>query len=141
MHNEFLNGLKPDFKVPDHIQVMVPFENNIVREINQIFFKKFYADSSKRILILGINPGRFGAGVTGIPFTDPIRLQDVLQIKNEFPKKSELSSIFIYQMIELFGGADEFFRKFYISAVSPLGFVSGGKNINYYDDKELWSGS
>jgi hypothetical protein len=27
--------------------------------------------------------------------------------------------------------------KFYISAVSPLGFVIEGKNLNYYDDKVL----
>ncbi|HZH95230.1 MAG TPA: DUF4918 domain-containing protein, partial [Flavisolibacter sp.] len=30
-----------------------------------------------------------------------------------------------------------FYSSFFIGAVCPLGFVKGGKNINYYDDKEL----
>lgn len=40
-------------------------------------------------------------------------------------------------MIEAFGGVNVFYNKFYISAVSPLGFVKDGKNLNYYDLKEL----
>ncbi len=39
-----------------------------------------------RYLILGINPGRFGGGITGIPFTDPIRLQNICGIENDFQK-------------------------------------------------------
>jgi hypothetical protein len=42
------------------------------------FYQKYYADNKKRSLIIGINPGRFGAGVTGIPFTDPIRLKRIV---------------------------------------------------------------
>ena len=40
-------------------------------------------------------------------------------------------------MIEAFGGAQAFYNKFYFSAMSPLGFVKHGKNLNYYDDKNL----
>jgi len=86
---------------------------------------------------LGINPGRFGGGVTGIPFTDPIRLEKVCGIKNDFLKKQELSSVFIYSMIEAYGGAEKFYGQFYISAISPLGFIKDGKNLNYYDDKTI----
>ena len=87
--------------------------------------------------MLGINPGRFGGGVTGIPFTDPIRLEKECGIKNDFIKKQELSSVFIYEMINAYGGAEKFYHNYYISAISPLGFVKDGKNLNYYDDKIL----
>jgi len=30
-----------------------------------------------------------------------------------------------------------FYRHFYISALSPLGFTQHGKNLNYYDNNEL----
>jgi hypothetical protein len=64
-----------DFRgnLPKGISVMNPFRNNPeVMTIVSLFYKKFYSDSRKRYLILGINPGRFGAGITGIPFTDKI---------------------------------------------------------------------
>jgi len=40
-------------------------------------------------------------------------------------------------MIEAFGGPAKFYNEWFISPVSPLGFVKDGKNINYYDDKDL----
>ncbi len=40
-------------------------------------------------------------------------------------------------MIEEYGGAKKFYGDYFIGAVSPLGFVRDGKNINYYDDKKL----
>lgn len=40
-------------------------------------------------------------------------------------------------MIKAFGGTQLFYQQFYISAVSPLGFVKAGKNLNYYDDPLL----
>jgi hypothetical protein len=36
-------------------------------------------------------------------------------------------------MINAFGGPDVFYNRFIISAVSPLGFIKEGLNINYYD--------
>lgn len=88
-------------------------------------------------MLVGINPGRFGGGVTGIPFTDPVRLQRDCGIPNECVKKQELSSVFMYEMISALGGPGHFYGKFYITAISPLGFVKEGKNLNYYDDKNL----
>ena|SRR5450432_658912 len=88
-------------------------------------------------MIIGINPGRFGGGVTGIPFTDPIRLQNDCGIENNWVKKQELSSLYVYEMINAFGGVKNFYQQFYITAVSPLGFTQHGKNLNYYDDKTL----
>lgn len=97
------------------------------------FYHKYYADHNSRHLILGINPGRFGAGLTGVPFTDPIKLEQYCGIKNKLTKKPELSAEFIWKVIHEFGGAQEFFSRFYINSVFPLGFTKDGKNLNYYD--------
>ena len=90
-----------------------------------------------RTVILGINPGRLGAGITGISFTDPEKLQNRCHIKNDFNKKEELSSKFVYQWLSRGYTVKEFYRNFIILSVCPLGFISNGKNINYYDDKTL----
>ena len=45
--------------------------------------------------------------------------------------------MFIYEMIQAYGGPERFFKKYYITSLSPLGFIRHGKNYNYYDDKEL----
>jgi hypothetical protein len=97
------------------------------------FYGRFYNDDRKRYVILGINPGRYGAGVTGIPFTDPIKLETLFGIPNDLPKKPELSAEFIHKMIASYGGYEKFFSGFFINSISPLGFVEGGKNLNYYD--------
>jgi len=134
-----------DFKgsLPDGISVMNPFRGNpeIIPMISQ-FYNKFYNDNSSRHLILGINPGRFGAGVTGIPFTDSKRLLEKCQLSIPGLNTFETSSVFIYEMIDAFGGVEEFYNKFFISAVCPLGFTSinnRGKsvNYNYYDSRNL----
>ena len=134
-----------DFKgsLPDGISVMNPFRGNpeIIPMISQ-FYNKFYNDNSSRHLILGINPGRFGAGVTGIPFTDSKRLLEKCQLSIPGLNTFETSSVFIYEMIDAFGGVEKFYNKFFISAVCPLGFTSinnRGKsvNYNYYDSRKL----
>jgi hypothetical protein len=123
--------------VPKGIAVMNPYEaEESMRWVNQ-FYLKFYADDRPRTLMLGINPGRLGAGATGISFTDPIRLEGDCGIPNTLIKKPELSADFIYRMIHAYGGPRKFYRRYLISAVSPLGFTLGGKNINYYDDPKL----
>jgi Domain of unknown function (DUF4918) len=133
---KFLLALKPP-AVPAGYEVLFPFKDAAVQEVCQQFYHRYYADDQVRYMMVGINPGRFGAGITGIPFTDPIRLQDVCGIKNSWARKPELSSIFMYEMMEAFGGAAAFYKKMYITSVSPLGFVLNGKNINYYDDRQL----
>ncbi len=116
---------------------MHPFSDEETARIVNIFYKKFYNDNNPRYCIIGINPGRFGGGITGIPFSDPIRLKKECGIENNLKRKQELSSVFVYDMINAFGGVKTFYNKFYFTAVSPLGFVRGGKNLNYYDDKIL----
>jgi hypothetical protein len=133
----FFKTLDLNIDLPHEVEVMNPFREKSTFSICNKFYDKYYDDNNSRHLILGINPGRFGGGITGIPFTDPIRLQNICCIENEFKKKQELSSVFIYEMINAFGDARLFYNKFYISSISPLGFTKNNKNLNYYDDKQL----
>lgn len=116
---------------------MNPYNDKTGFTLCGMFYRKYYSDNDNRTMIIGINPGRFGGGITGIPFTDPVKLERYCHIPNDLPKKTELSADFIYQMIEAYGGTDEFYHKFLITAVSPLGFTKNGKNLNYYDIREL----
>lgn len=125
------------WKLPKGIQLLNPFANPEMRPIFEQFYHKYFNDENQRHLIVGINPGRFGAGVTGISFTDPKILEEQCDIPNDFQKRNELSAIFIYEMIHEYGSIADFYSRFFISSVVPLGFVKDGKNINYYDDKSL----
>lgn len=134
---EFTNPL------PDGIRIMNPYaENPHALEISSRFYRKFYGDDQPRRMIMGINPGRFGAGVTGIPFTDTRRLKEKLGMEIPGLSTYEPSSVFVYEFIEAFGGVEAFYGRYYISAVCPLGFVKVNEkgrdvNYNYYDSREL----
>ena len=134
---QFYQSLDPDFDLPGQVEIMNPFQDEMAWKYTQAIYRKFYEDSRPRVCIFGINPGRFGGGITGIPFTDPIRLETDCGIPNEFRKLPELSSGFIYELVNAYGGAEKFYGDFFITALSPLGFTKNGKNLNYYDDKEL----
>ncbi len=133
---KFYQSLSIDVKLPEGVEVMNPYQDAVAFELARQFYEKFYNDSNPRTLIFGINPGRFGGGITGVPFTDPVKLEK-LGIANDLKKKVELSADFIYAMIDAYGGAKKFYGDFYITALSPLGFVKDGKNLNYYDIKVL----
>ncbi|MFN8349710.1 MAG: DUF4918 family protein [Spirosomataceae bacterium] len=130
-------------KLPEGIRLMNPFrENTAVLSVSSAFYQKYYNDFQKRHLILGINPGRFGGGVTGVPFTDPKRLQEKCGIPFPGPLTHEPSSVFVYNVIDAFGGPTAFYSQFYIHSICPLGFTNAtaqGKeiNYNYYDSKAL----
>lgn len=123
--------------LPKGIEILNPYQDEKAFGLCSLFYKKFYNDKNERTVILGINPGRFGGGITGIPFTDPIKLHKACGVPNDLQKKPELSADFIYQMIEAFGGPCEFYSKYFINSISPLGFTRDGKNLNYYDTPEL----
>jgi hypothetical protein len=134
---KFLKSLSWKGSLPKGVEVLSPFSDPETWAICETFYHRFYHDAAPRTLLIGINPGRFGGGVTGIPFTDPIRLQKECGIDNPWPKKQELSSVFMYEMIKAYGGPPDFYKNFYITSVSPLGFTLNGKNLNYYDDPQL----
>jgi hypothetical protein len=129
--------------LPPGIRIMNPFREFAgTMKIVEEFYHKFYNDNNPRHIILGINPSRLGGGLTGIPFTDPKRLINELHIDYQGKMSHEPSSVFVYEMIEAFGGPEAFYKKFYINSPCPLGFTSIDKNgretnYNYYDSKEL----
>ncbi|GJM31739.1 MAG: DUF4918 domain-containing protein [Saprospiraceae bacterium] len=134
---EFTIGLEPNWEVPKGIEVLYPYHYQPTLATLRAFYAKYYNDHQERIAIFGINPGRFGAGITGVPFSDPIRLEEQCGIANSFDKRQELSSVFVYNFIEEYGGVKPFYDKYYITSLCPLGFTKDGKNYNYYDDRKL----
>jgi len=133
----FYKNIERPNKLPAGVELLFPFEEEEVLTSIAQFYHKYFDDGQRRYLLMGINPGRFGGGVTGVPFTDPEKLSSILGIENNFDRRYELSSQFIYEMIDFLGGPASFYSKFLLSSVCPLGFVKEGKNMNYYDDKEL----
>jgi len=119
-------------KLPAGIEVMNPYARPDVLGHVEQFLRRFFADRHPRVYVLGINPGRFGAGLTGLTFTDPVAMEQFCNLPNTFPKRRELSSVFMYELIDAWGGVRPFYRRFFLSAVSPLGFLRQGKNFNWY---------
>lgn len=141
---DFHKGLHLSKRLPKGVQILNPFKDNeeVLATLNT-FYKKFYDDNNVRKLIIGINPGRLGAGVTGIPFTDTKRLSEICGIEMASLNTHEPSSVFIYDLIEKFGGPEKFYGQYYINSVCPLGFIEQNEkgnwvNCNYYDYKELF---
>src|SRR4051812_38348781 len=100
----YFTELEPPQELPNNIQWLFPQKDEAVLAIVRQFLDKYYNDTGVRTLLLGINPGRFGAGVTGVNFTAPRQLEEVLHIAHPFKKGTELSAEFIYKVIEKYGG-------------------------------------
>ena len=78
--------------LPDGFRVLNPYlENPETIYVMTQFYGKYYNDHHCRKLIIGINPSRHGAGVTGVPFTDTKRLKDVCGIEMKSAYTHEIS--------------------------------------------------
>jgi len=140
---DFNRNLKYSGKLPEGFSVLNPYlDNPETMEVMQKFYHKYYNDSDQRRFIIGINPSRHGAGVTGVPFTDTKRLKSECGIEMKSVHTHEVSSVFMYDMINAFGGVEKFYKEFYINSPFPLAIVrntkNGWLNANYYDDKQLF---
>jgi hypothetical protein len=139
---EFLTGFPAAPPLPDAVQALNPYAAEPARTLLTQFAGRYYADNEPRVALLGINPGRFGAGSTGVAFTDPAALAALCGIENELPRRAELSSQFVYQLIAALGGPAAFYRHFYLGSLYPLVLVREGRNYNYYDSaavtRVLW---
>lgn len=131
-----------DIKVqlPEDIKVLNPYRDMSASTKDALveFYARFYGDDQPRKLLMGINPGRLGAGLTGIPFTDTAALQSV-GIQMPEVHTTETSADFVWKLVEAYGGPERFFGDWFIGAVSPLGFIKlndkgNWVNFNYYDD-------
>lgn len=131
-------------KLPEGFQVINPYADNPeTMKVMQEFYRKFYSDLNQRRFIIGINPSRHGAGVTGVPFTDTKRLESQCGIKMQSAHTHEISSVFMYDMIAEYGGVKDFYKQFYINSPFPLAIIRHTKegkwiNANYYDDPLLF---
>lgn len=139
----FNEGLDYRDSLPEGFSVLNPFrENPETIQVMERFYHKFYNDRNPRWFIIGINPGRYGAGLTGVPFTDTKRLEQACGIAMKSAHSHEVSAVFVYDMIGQYGGVEKFYNNFYINSAFPLAIVRKTKNAkwvnaNYYDDKIL----
>jgi hypothetical protein len=134
---DFFNTLRFDQPLPDGVEAMNPYLFPETMDAVRKYYTKYYSDSNSRTFIVGINPGRNGAGKTGIAFTDTIRLEKNCSIEHLLAPTTELSSEYIYTVVNAMGGPEAFFSQFYLTSLSPIGFTHQGKNYNYYDSPAM----
>uniref|UniRef100_UPI0022E3F48C uracil-DNA glycosylase family protein n=1 Tax=Clostridium beijerinckii TaxID=1520 RepID=UPI0022E3F48C len=113
----------------ENVTVLNEFINN--EEFIRRFYEK-YVDHNIghiKVVMCGINPGRYGAGKTGIPFVDFNSLSELLSDVNR--KDSERSAEFFYSIIKNYG-AKKFYSNIYVTNICSIGFEKDKKNYNYY---------
>ncbi len=99
-------------------------------DVMDAFWSRYYGNQLPREVICGLNPGRLGAGLTGVPFTDFQTLSRWLPgIERQ---DTEPSAQFFAKVVDAMG-VEAFFRRFYVTNVSAVGYVKDGKNLNYHD--------
>ena len=114
--------------------------------LHKSYINKFGASRPRQILLVGMNPGPWGMGQTGVPFGDVdfvgnwMDIQgDVSRPDREHPKKevvgldchrNEVSGSRLWGWAEdRFGAAENFFENFFVHNYCPLLFLEeGGKN-------------
>ena len=140
-------SFKPEHvRLPLGVSLLDPFVGGHGIEVQRlvtVFHRSYFDDNNPRTLLLGINPGRFGAGLTGIAFTDPNDVREVLGIAHDLPdSRPESSSRFFKQLVLAAGGPQQFYSRVYVHSVFPFGFTGTGRNgnavnLNYYDRMDL----
>jgi len=94
----------------------------------ETFCHQYYGSAVPRVVLCGINPGRHGAGKTGIPFVDYKSLSQLISGVDR--QDSESSAKFFFQVMRRFG-VNNFSHSFYVTNVASVGFMRDGKNLNY----------
>lgn len=126
------NKWMSDYLKKENIHILTGFIENKDLVIN--FYKQVYSNIHPRIVLCGINPGRFGAGKTGVPFLDYLSLSEFFpDIKST---NRENSAQFVYKVIESYG-KERFFNDVYLTNFSWFGFQKKSnnqwKNVNYFE--------
>jgi uracil-DNA glycosylase len=109
----------------ERIAILPGFTAHIERV--QAFFTRYYAQAPPRVALVGINPGRFGGGRTGLPFLDPPAVSALLD--EHVPGAGERSARFLWEVIAA-EGAGRFFAGVYVTNLSWFGFLRDGTNLN-----------
>jgi hypothetical protein len=129
LHYNFYTNFKNNLEVKDileqeKITVLNGFNKNL--ELVHRYYQKVYSTEANRVVLCGINPGKNGAGRTGIPFLDFRAVSDIGQ------DDREQSAQFILSIINEIG-SELFYRNVYMTNISWFGFTKDGNNLNYYD--------
>jgi hypothetical protein len=120
------NGIKAKLKSTS-ITALDEFLDNWDNVIE--FNRRYYGTKIPKTVICGINPGRNGAGKTGVPFLDFKSLSQLLP--NLKKQDSERSAQFFFDIVEHFG-PEKFYQSFYVTNISWLGFIKENNNLNYF---------
>lgn len=113
-----------------------------VKRVLYKFYAKYYNDTDKRFMILGSSPAQRGTALTGVPFEDVNHLQEDTGISINAFGANKRSSSFLYEVMEKYGGRQNFYKQFYMGFVCPLGIekinLKGNwVNCNYYENAAL----
>jgi Uracil DNA glycosylase superfamily. len=105
-----------------------------------------FANHTKKILFLGMNPGPFGMVQTGVPFGEVAAVRDWMHIEatikkpeNQNPKRpiegfacqrSEVSGRRVWGLFaQRFGTPEAFFADHFVVNYCPLAFFNGARNV------------
>ena len=102
------------------------------------FYTKYYSDTSPRTLLLGINPGRYGASLTGVGFTDPVLMEQKCGIVNDLEKRSKLSAGFICDVVDAYRVLKLFTEIFSLRPFCLSGYLKTVKITTITTTKRLW---
>jgi hypothetical protein len=140
---QFNKSLDFKGKLPKGISIMNPFrEDKKVNRVASQFYKKYYDDNGDPPYDTRHQPRQVRRRRNRYSFHRSETVGRKMRHPFHGELKHEPSSVFIYEMIDAFGGAESFYKQFYINSICPLGFTATnarGKevNYNYYDSKEL----
>ena len=131
--------------LPEKYRLINPFagaNQQQIAQITQRFYRQHYHDNKQRFMILGSSPARRGTALTGVPFEDVNHLQKDTRISLDAFGANKRSSSFLYEVMEEYGGRQNFYKQFYMGFVCPLGIekinLKGNwVNCNYYENAVL----
>lgn len=120
-------------------------------EAHREYLERF-ADSPKRVIFLGMNPGPWGMAQTGVPFGEIAAVRDWMGLQGrvgkpaaEHPKRpvtgldcprSEVSGRRLWGWAaDRFGSPEAFFERFFILNYCPLSFMEGETGRNRIPEK------
>ncbi|MBI1905163.1 MAG: single-stranded DNA-binding protein [Rhodocyclales bacterium] len=113
--------------------------------IHEAYLRR-YADTPRRVVFIGMNPGPFGMVQTGVPFGEVATVRDWLRLAGpvaqpvcQNPKRpieglacarSEVSGRRLWGLFQArFGQPEAFFAEHFVANYCPLAFFDNGRNL------------